>query len=584
LRADLVRGEGYLGVEVSEGAAGSAEGSAITILRSLGGTPAASGGLRSDDVIEAVDSVPVAGTAKLVEYVRGKRAGQRLALSVTRQGKPLHVEVELAARPDVTAGQGGADGKPGGPLHAGKSHADVNAAVERLAAGGAATLPVLRGWIADAELEVRDRMVALKAAGKIDRNAAVEAAADVAGGEGDPTARALALFQLAEWDRQKASRQAVELLGDRSLDLRLAAAGVVRATGDTAAVPRLRALLEDPTPLVRATAASVLGWLGDPQETAALLEQRLRDPSPLVRLAALEQLTGSAAAGYSRYVLRNADLWAVLNGPRLVPGPSGDPAAKHPMAALPAALEPGRLLALLADPSDGVAAMATAALHRHLDRYQNQNAAVPAAFLDALGRLDRQSASPVRQTQYLALAHHLQRSVAQGFVTNGEEAERATEKILLPATRDPDPVVARSAVEALGFHGSADAAGRLQELVLDPASAPELRKTAIRTLGAAAASEETAEARERLLRSMVADLSPQRDFDLWAEATLSLARNYRTAPYYEDSLIRALIDVLEHPRADPETVKAALELLSDSSSKLARRAVERHRKTRGVLV
>jgi HEAT repeat protein len=567
LHAGLTRLEGYVGVEVQDPIAG--EG--ITIVRTVAGTPAATAGLRAGDAIAAADQVPVTTVAKLAEYVRGQGAGKRLALTVKRAGKALEVTLDLGERPGAVG-----DAPPVNPA---KARRDVTAAVEQLAAGGPASLPVLRGMVTDGQRGASDRIVALLAAGRIDQKAAAQTAAALAANEedADPSARALALFQLADWDREAGATRALDLLEHRQLDLRLAAAGVLRATADPRAIPRLRALLDDPTPLGRAVAGEVLAAVGDAAQVAPLLERQLADASPLVRLSALRQLAGLGTTDYSGFVPSNQETWAMLNGPQLVPAGLA-PASASPR--LPA-MGVDRLIRFLEDPSDAVAATAAAALCQLLDQDRGQSE-IPGALLDALAQLER-PISTVRKTELLALAQQIQREVVQDQVTNAAHVEQVTEQLLVARTSDPDRLVASRAIEALGMYGSDRSAARLAELTLDPNAAGELRQTAAEALGAPA-NGGTKEGRERLLSRIVAGLSPQRDFDLWSQAVLSLGKNYRMAPYYEESLVRSWIEVLEHPGVAPGAAEAALELLSGASSPLAKRAVLRHRKTRGILV
>jgi hypothetical protein len=126
------------------------------------------------------------------------------------------------------------------PASGGEARRDGAAAIDRLAAGGPASL---RGMVADAGRPAVDRLIVLRAAGRVDRQAGAEAPAARAGTEREP---------------------------------------------DPRAVSGVRALVDDPTPLGGWSRArsSPLAGVADP---APLLERRLGEPSPLGRLSARRQ-------------------------------------------------------------------------------------------------------------------------------------------------------------------------------------------------------------------------------------------------------------------------------------------------------
>ncbi|MFB8227169.1 S1C family serine protease [Cellulosimicrobium sp. NPDC055967] len=83
------------------------------------GSPAADAGIRSGDVIVAIDGHAVGGAESLTAFVRERAAGAKSTLTVVRDGKTLELDVTLATRPadDETTGQGqlpGQDGSQGG--------------------------------------------------------------------------------------------------------------------------------------------------------------------------------------------------------------------------------------------------------------------------------------------------------------------------------------------------------------------------------------------------------------------------------------------------------------------------------------
>lgn len=63
------------------------------------GSPAARAGLRSYDVVVAVDGVPTAGSDDLIREISARRPGTVATLGVLRDGRPMHIPVKLAERP-----------------------------------------------------------------------------------------------------------------------------------------------------------------------------------------------------------------------------------------------------------------------------------------------------------------------------------------------------------------------------------------------------------------------------------------------------------------------------------------------------
>ncbi|WP_353707758.1 trypsin-like peptidase domain-containing protein [Cellulosimicrobium sp. ES-005] len=77
------------------------------------GSPAADAGIRSGDVIVAIDDHAVGGAESLTAFVRERAAGAKSTLTVVRDGKTLDLDVTLATRPadDETTGQGSQGGQ-----------------------------------------------------------------------------------------------------------------------------------------------------------------------------------------------------------------------------------------------------------------------------------------------------------------------------------------------------------------------------------------------------------------------------------------------------------------------------------------
>ncbi len=91
----------YLGVtlEDSSVAQGGAQRAAASIASVQSGTPAATGGLRKGDAVIAIDGQPVDGALSLTAQVRERSVGDKVKLTVVRDGKQQTVSVTLAARP-----------------------------------------------------------------------------------------------------------------------------------------------------------------------------------------------------------------------------------------------------------------------------------------------------------------------------------------------------------------------------------------------------------------------------------------------------------------------------------------------------
>ncbi|MCS7238285.1 MAG: YidC/Oxa1 family insertase periplasmic-domain containing protein [Thermoguttaceae bacterium] len=87
---------GYLGHLGGEGPSGQL-GCPVAVVGP--GTPAAKSGIRPGDRIVAVDDLPVASWSQVEGYLRKTRPGQRMRITVDREGKPVEVTVQLARQP-----------------------------------------------------------------------------------------------------------------------------------------------------------------------------------------------------------------------------------------------------------------------------------------------------------------------------------------------------------------------------------------------------------------------------------------------------------------------------------------------------
>jgi putative serine protease PepD len=90
----------FLGVTPQDGSAshGSATRAGAEVVSVDEGTPAAEAGLRAGDVVTAVDGERVDSALSLVGQVRERSVGDKVTLTVLRDGGTIEVEVALAAR------------------------------------------------------------------------------------------------------------------------------------------------------------------------------------------------------------------------------------------------------------------------------------------------------------------------------------------------------------------------------------------------------------------------------------------------------------------------------------------------------
>jgi putative serine protease PepD len=86
----------YLGVQLTD--AGS--GGAATVAQTVSGGPGASSGLRSGDVVTAIDGKTVDSSDALVAAVDSHKPGDEITLTVKRGGGTSQVKVKLGTRPN----------------------------------------------------------------------------------------------------------------------------------------------------------------------------------------------------------------------------------------------------------------------------------------------------------------------------------------------------------------------------------------------------------------------------------------------------------------------------------------------------
>jgi membrane-associated protease RseP (regulator of RpoE activity) len=96
---DAARG-GYLGVAVREDTKSDEGGAYVDNV--VDGSPAEKAGLKDGDVIVAFGGDVVRGPAKLTERIRATKPGDKVAMDVRRDGKPVKLQVEMGERPKST--------------------------------------------------------------------------------------------------------------------------------------------------------------------------------------------------------------------------------------------------------------------------------------------------------------------------------------------------------------------------------------------------------------------------------------------------------------------------------------------------
>ncbi|HZQ87686.1 MAG TPA: trypsin-like peptidase domain-containing protein [Acidimicrobiales bacterium] len=87
----------YLGVSLQDADQGGAQVTDVA-----GGTPAAKAGLSNGDVITAIDGQSLQGASDLVAAIRSHKAGDKVQLTVQRNGATRTLSVTLASRPSAS--------------------------------------------------------------------------------------------------------------------------------------------------------------------------------------------------------------------------------------------------------------------------------------------------------------------------------------------------------------------------------------------------------------------------------------------------------------------------------------------------
>jgi putative serine protease PepD len=85
----------YLGVQLGD----AASGAGATVGQVAGGGPAADAGLRSGDVVTAIDGRAIGSADALVSAVDGHKPGDQVTLKVRRGGSTSDIKVKLGTRP-----------------------------------------------------------------------------------------------------------------------------------------------------------------------------------------------------------------------------------------------------------------------------------------------------------------------------------------------------------------------------------------------------------------------------------------------------------------------------------------------------
>lgn len=104
LIADGTAEHAYLGVSSEDTTVtdGSSQRAAAAVRSVASGTPAASAGLQVGDAVVAIDGERVESSLALVAAIREHQVGDKITLTVIRNGQHVDVDVTLAARPATT--------------------------------------------------------------------------------------------------------------------------------------------------------------------------------------------------------------------------------------------------------------------------------------------------------------------------------------------------------------------------------------------------------------------------------------------------------------------------------------------------
>jgi putative serine protease PepD len=86
----------YLGVQLTD----AATGPGVTVAQTVAGGPAADGGVRTGDLVTAIDGKAVSSADALVSAVDSHKPGDEITLTVKRGGDTSQIKVKLGTRPN----------------------------------------------------------------------------------------------------------------------------------------------------------------------------------------------------------------------------------------------------------------------------------------------------------------------------------------------------------------------------------------------------------------------------------------------------------------------------------------------------
>ena len=104
---------GWLGIQIqdiTEDVAeyyGLAEREGVLVYQVLSDSPASQGGMQDGDIIKAVNGQTIRHSRELIDLVSGMRSGQRVMITMLRDGKPQTLNVQIGERPSDTEVEGG---------------------------------------------------------------------------------------------------------------------------------------------------------------------------------------------------------------------------------------------------------------------------------------------------------------------------------------------------------------------------------------------------------------------------------------------------------------------------------------------
>jgi serine protease Do len=104
---------GWLGIQIQDITQdvadyyGLSDREGVLVYQVLPESPAAAAGLKDGDIVKTYNGHPIRHSRELIDLVSATKAGQKVAITLLREGKPQTVQVEIGERPLEAEGEGG---------------------------------------------------------------------------------------------------------------------------------------------------------------------------------------------------------------------------------------------------------------------------------------------------------------------------------------------------------------------------------------------------------------------------------------------------------------------------------------------